>query len=668
MKKIIVLLLISNIVLSGFFLLGKGSSIENIETVQFDTIYISKPVITDDGGGFVNILLEEANSYKLETGRPILPIITKNMIIPFGSKILDIDVEIKGVKEILLNKPIKPCSAPIALTNMIENENILQKDEKIYGKDNFYPDLLYDCTLGSGLSIKEHVLYLNLQCYPIRYLPQSNIIQYCDSIDISITFQMPNSQSIFPDVYDMIIIAPEQFRDELESLVIHKNNYEVKTILKTTEEIYGEYEGFDKPEQIKYFIKDALDEWGVHYVLLVGGLNSLLKANAREDANQGSIDWYVPVRYTNLRMVGGGPDDPGYISDLYFADIYDSEGNFSSWDQDKNGESDGIYASWKLGSNRDVIDLYPDVYVGRLPCRNEREVEIMVDKIINYEKTSSDPSWFNNLVLIGGDTFDDTGSNNYYEGEAENQKAIDYMTGFNSIKIWSSNKESGGLVPEPKDVISTVSNGCGFLFFAGHGSPELWETHWAGGPFDRASRTEAIMWYNLYGMKNDYKLPICVVGSCHGSQFNITGLLFLNYWLRKIADFTGLDFLNRPPTNVASFTPECFTWVLTKVNGGGSLATIGNTGIGYGRVGNSGDLDGDGIDDPDCVEKLGGYIETQFFKAYGQDKIEILGETWGAAVTNYLNVYPGMKDKTDCKTVQQWVLFGDPSIKIGGYE
>jgi len=47
----------------------------------------------------------------------------------------------------------------------------------------------------------------------------------------------------------------------------------------------------------------------------------------------------------------------------------------------------------------------------------------------------------------------------------------------------------------------------------------------------------------------------------------------------------------------------------------------------------------------------------------------ILGAVWGGgAERSYLNTYPGMADQTDCKTVQQWPLLGDPILKIGGYE
>ena len=76
----------------------------------------------------------------------------------------------------------------------------------------------------------------------------------------------------------------------------HKNAHDMQTLLKTTEDIYAEYTGVDNPEKIKYFIKDAIEEWGVTYVLLVGGLKSPLWARPRDDPNQGTRDWHVPVR------------------------------------------------------------------------------------------------------------------------------------------------------------------------------------------------------------------------------------------------------------------------------------------------------------------------------------------------------------------------------------
>ena len=112
--------------------------------------------------------------------------------------------------------------------------------------------------------------------------------------------------------------------------------------------------------------------------------------------------------------------------------------------------------------------------------------------------------------------------------------------------------------------------------------------------------------------------------------------------------------------------PECFGWWLTRKNGGGSIATMGNTGLGYGSTGEHGDLDGDGVNLPDTLEAVGGYQELCFFKTYAEGK-NILGEVWGGAQKKYLDAFPGMDDQIDCKTVEQWPIFGDPSLKIGGY-
>ena len=64
--------------------------------------------------------------------------------------------------------------------------------------------------------------------------------------------------------------------------------------------------------------------------------------------------------------------------------------------------------STRNSNHEDKLDLYPDVALGRLPCRSTKEVKGVVDKIITYE-TSADPSWFNKMVLVSGDGFLDQG-------------------------------------------------------------------------------------------------------------------------------------------------------------------------------------------------------------------------------------------------------------------
>ena len=84
---------------------------------------------------------------------------------------------------------------------------------------------------------------------------------------------------------------------------------------------------------------------------------------------------------------------------------------------------------------------------------------------------------------------------------------------------------------------------------------------------------------------------------------------------------------------------------------------MGNTGLGYGSLGNesnSGGLDG-GI----CIE---------FFKQYGQNHKEILGDAYAATLSEYLHTFIGSNPEDDhVKSLQQWVLLGDPTLKMGGY-
>ena len=646
MKKFLPILVVGILIISGasIIVIAQNGELEKKEQVLF-----SEPIIQYQGK-YVIIKIKNTASIT-EPGSPILPVYKKVFTFPYGVKILSISCKISSIKQKTLPRQIIPAPKPMPLITIKQSKKII-KNQGIYNSNELYPNKWFDYNIGCGLKNGKHMLFVVTKTYPVRYSPLGNTIYYIDKAAITIKFENNLRKNTFPNEFDLLIIAPEKFSDELQPLIQHKIDHGIKTMFASTENIYKSTDGRDEPEKIKHFIKDAVEDLGIKYVLLVGGLKSLTHAKRRDDPNKGARDWYVPVRYTNL-YDSGGIYDPGYISDLYYADIYRYEEETGEWvfdDWDSNGN--GIFAEWK-SFKKDRIDLYPDVYVGRLPCRNENEVKLMVKEIINYENAGVDDSWFKKMVVVGSDTFDDTGSTNYYEGEVQNQKALEYMTGFQPVKIWGSNVDTGGPVPEPQDIVNAINQGCGFLYFAGHGSPSRWNTYYPE-KFDEP-RAGGLWIYHMPFISNKEKVPICVVGGCHNSQFNVTSLSFLNYWLYH----KGWTYIP---------TPECWSWWLARDLGGGSIATIGNTGLGYGTVGNYGDLNGDGIDEPDCVEALSGYIESLFFKEYGQNNVHILGEVWGGAVTEYLNTFPGMDDQIDCKTVEEWVLLGDPTLMIGGYK
>ncbi len=89
-----------------------------------------------------------------------------------------------------------------------------------------------------------------------------------------ISMRIPVSlQSSNLDDFDMVIISPDEFSNELQSLINHKNSIGVKTFLKNNKEIYLEYNGRDKAEKIKYFIFESVKYYSIKYVLLVGDIH-----------------------------------------------------------------------------------------------------------------------------------------------------------------------------------------------------------------------------------------------------------------------------------------------------------------------------------------------------------------------------------------------------------
>jgi hypothetical protein len=627
---------------------------------QHLSLLFHEPLLTDDGNT-ISVQMQGAPACVYQSGYPVVPRYTTTLELPFGSIITHVTLLFDDVQTVTIQKKITPAPYPV-IGGVCSHPQDVSTDSNIYRSTEFYPAEWCTYTTGGGLNANgTHVTFCTLQVYPLRYSPGTDTLQYLTSCDLTVTYQ-PATQSFFPTIVtnNLVIITPALFAGPLKRLADHKNNLGIRTQIVTLRDIYRDYPGYDRPEQIKYFIKYAVEHWGTTYVLLVGGLKSHFIGKPRDDLNTGTRDWYLPVRYTNLWDLNQ-PYDPGFISDLYYADIYDGSGGFCSWDS----ADDGVYGGWENPSvlpvfgapnyQTDQIDFYPDVYLGRLPCRNILEVKNMVRKIIEYETNPADQSWFKKMVVVGGDPYDDQGTA-YPEGEFIGEKVLSNMPGFDQVKLFASNQATNPLfTPITSNIVREINAGCGFLLFDGHGGPYWWNTFWPG-DFHALIENGGISIYQFPRLTNRNMLPVCVVGGCHNNLFNVTFVL-------SLLDRSNTHFMwtNGVPT------PDCWGWSLTVKRSGGAIATIGNTGLGYEAGGEVGDLNGDTINEPDCVEALCGYLETQFFKDYGVHHVTVLGNLWSNAIGEYLNIYPGMENRSDAKTVEQWVLFGDPTLQVGGY-
>jgi hypothetical protein len=448
-----------------------------------------------------------------------------------------------------------------------------------------------------------------------------------------------------PDIenYDMVIIAPDIFSDALQQLVDHKNSIGVQTFLKTTEDIYHEYEGRDNAEQIKYFIKDTKEKFGIHYVLLIGS------------------DEKIPVRYSYARNGSESSTSGPFISDLYYADIYDSNGSFCSWDSNMNNKfAETSYVAHPIMNEYiilDEVDLVPDVHIGRLLWANTNEVNIVENKIINYERNGANESWFNNLILFGGNNHPIgnelfnlfgirilLGFSTYHlcpawEGEYLCNKVEDLMNDFSSKKFYASSiifrflsNIKGTQAPTLEGMNEAFNAGAGFVLFSAHGSPD------AIGTFPPLHHSLQLLvpppsGYNIsavMSLHNSEKLPIVILGAC------------------SCGDFSTLEGI-----------PSPLAWEFVKHDDGGSIATFAFTSEAWTDIGTK------------YIESKVGYLCYHLFKAYNDRKVTV-GELWTKAITDYVHDDNALWEANGplpfhYSDIQMFSLFGDPSLRIGGY-
>ena len=811
MKSILPFIVIGVLITSGLGAVGFYST-ESTTTIDTMRLTFSSAVSVEEGDEYVEISIEQDQLYLMRAGQPMVPKIVKTIELPFGVRNVQLEVTPQHTYETSVEKEIVPAPVPLPLTPQEGYDATYEKDEAAYSSSELFPNTWYSYTVGCGLNDDmKRVTIVALHVYPVRYIPAEGTLVVSDDLEVSLSYDLPVTTVTAVDAYDMVIIAPSSFTSALQPLIDHKNAMGVRTILKTTQEIYEEFDGVDKPEQIKYFIKDAIDQWDITYVLLIGGLKSLIYAKAMDTENYGESGWHVPVRWSNL-----DEGEPGPVTDLYYADVFKTGGEFDNWDSDNDGKiAEG-------GFTGDKLDLYPDVALGRLACRNTEEVQNVVNKIITYEQGPCDPSWFNKIIGITGDGFLDqedldfqwdtkslpTGeytiyaqSNNdegefgpieeihiqidtsqetvltfnhddylrmedfpsypappmaeimtvsegnilgntdfeYSPGDSEAylnryfgyadvryQNGVLHISGktydpklygnITDIHVWieNSNEDTvfdewrygslmfaegdwtvgdqilhgrGGAftyMPEDfervflssangklegmPDVIEAFSEGAGFVFFSGHGSPNVWANHFPGVPGNRQNGDfDGLKVVNIHRIPpflempvlpmnqftNNNKLPVTIIGGCHNSMFTVSLIPATLDWYNK----HNMHTYGQP-------VPETFSWYMIRLPEIGAIASIGNTGYGYGILGEWCTIGG-----------LDNWITVEFFRQYGEMGETILGDTHLQTISSYISHFKSTEvppdfrwDDAHLKTVEQWVLLGDPSLQLGGYE
>jgi len=180
---------------------------------------------------------------------------------------------------------------------------------------------------------------------------------------IGVSMKSSNISNISLPVYNYVVITSESLAMGFEKLISWKKKKGLSAGIVTMQDILSDVNItgdtishlYDDAGKLRQYLLYAWQR-GSQYVLLAG---------------QDSI---VPVRYGT-----GGNYPPSQTpsrentipSDLYYSDL---NGNWN-YDNDQNlGES-----------TQDRVDYFPELYVGRLLCKNRQEVDNYTNKLLIYE-------------------------------------------------------------------------------------------------------------------------------------------------------------------------------------------------------------------------------------------------------------------------------------------
>ncbi|MBN1861799.1 MAG: hypothetical protein JW840_10110 [Candidatus Thermoplasmatota archaeon] len=593
MKKLLPLCIIGIVVLSGLGAVAQTTSEYRIETTMLN---FSEPNVQTKNT-YASVFLQEANSFIMQQGKPLLPSYIETYTFPFKTIIKSVLVTPRDItiKTIVNNVEPTPRQVLVGEPVTIANEEQIQ-----YG-DEPYPTSWFTYRVGCGLYDGTLSTIVTVEVYPIQYHPAEKILKSAKEATVVIEYTTPSPEPASTrDNYQLVVIGPAEFSSQIAPLITHKTGAGITSRFVSLEDIYaGTYfpaTGRDNQEKIKYFIKNAIETWLTGSILLVGGQLKL------------------PTRTTHVYIDDEEPSPEVFVSDLYYADIYNSTGGFCSWDSNAND----IFGEYQWEGKTDQVDLHPDVYLARLAATSTSQVTTCVNKIKQYETTPGyQQSWFPKVIAIGGDSHED--DDDIDEGEYTNQKVIDVMTGFASVKLWVTNGMLTGLAPTGlANIKDSINDGAGFVAFSGHGNPQAFATHphtqfalWVPTPFGNIKNSD------VQSLTNGNKLPIVTVEACSTSKFNSDS--------------------------------NCFNWAFLSNANGGGIGSFGATALGWGYVGTG------------TTQGLIGKMGLDTYKAYKLDKATTFGEMWTKALNRYIK--PSMQP-TDYKVVEEWIAFGDPSLAI----
>lgn len=399
-------------------------------------------------GEYEQMNWSQSNDFIYKVGAPQIPCIYKTFVLPIDAEVKKIEHSVLNRKKLDISPILYPVQPDVTVSSTgITVENI-QCDSVIYNSNEGYPISRIQL-VSDKIEMGFHLI--TIQINPFEYIPAQKSV-YISDIQVSILyeagnkntptfkqtkernerikkiieskvvnkenvelFENPNvelienkspylkeidstSISIFgltnrieEQIPDYIIITNRQLKPTFQILADWKTKKGIPTIIKTTEEISTEYAGVDLSEKIRLYIQDCYSKWGYGLYVLLGGDTNIIPARM---ATNGLICSEFNPMYPKKKI----------SSTLTSQDLYYSALS-GDWNENKNHiYNEIVEVSENEFVNLDNASFESNVFLGRAPVENIEEAVIFVEKVLKYEKASSDIdySYVNNYLAACG--------------------------------------------------------------------------------------------------------------------------------------------------------------------------------------------------------------------------------------------------------------------------
>ena len=318
----------------------------------------------------------------------------------------------------------------------------------------------------------------------------------------------------------LAVIAPKAFHPALAAYVAHKKK-QLPVELVALEAIRKDQAGDDDAEKLKHFLYDRWKEKRIAYVLLVGDID------------------VMPVRYRVI-TVGDGKKPPSYVynlTDHYYADVADREGNFDDWNKLRTGPHRWLYAESRLvppdgDVNADGMHFLPELAVGRWPVSTLRGVKMIAEKTVRYEtalQKGKKPGQNRAAIFVWDDL-------------APRDSVPRWRDSLHGWKATIYDSQASGPHPDSTLVSAQLNEGLGLVLDIGHGESNGWP---------------GFKKQHLAGLKNADRLPIVFSVGCDTTPLGPGTLPTLGYRDRKGKVISAQEIAKtNPPPPPGAYQPE----------------------------------------------------------------------------------------------------------------